>query len=273
MFSVKELFDFEKRTYIMGILNVTPDSFSDGGDFFHMEQAIAHAKDMVEWGADIIDVGGESTRPGYEVVSEEDEINRIVPIIRALKESLSVPVSIDTYKAAVADKALENGADMINDIWGLQKDERMAGVAGKYNAPVIVMHNRDTTEYDGDILEEIIRFLNVSVDLALSNGVVKSNIILDPGIGFGKTPEQNLHVMARLSELQVIGLPVLLGTSRKSMIGKILDLPPKERVEGTVATSVIGIMQGINILRVHDVKENYRAAKVADAIKRGKLYG
>ncbi len=273
MLSVKEMFDFEKKTYIMGILNVTPDSFSDGGSFDETEKAIAHAQEMVAQGVDIIDVGGESTRPGHTVISDEEEINRIVPIIRALKKSIHVPISLDTYKSAVAQVALENGVDMINDIWGLQKDEKMASVVAKFNAPIIVMHNQDTTSYSGDIMEEVIRVLNKSVDIAVANGVDRENIILDPGIGFGKTSEQNLFVMARLSELKVIGLPILLGTSRKSMIGKILDLPPNERVEGTVATSVIGIMQGMNILRVHDVKENYRAAKVADAIMRGKLYG
>ncbi|MPW25082.1 dihydropteroate synthase [Alkalibaculum sp. M08DMB] len=267
------MFDFEDKTYIMGILNITPDSFSDGGDFFSNDQAILHAKEMVELGADIIDVGGESTRPGYEVISDEAEINRVIPIIRALKENINIPVSIDTYKPNVAQAALENGVDMINDIWGFQKDKRMASVVGKYNAPVILMHNQETTEYSGDIMEELISFLKISVEIAMSNGVDRSNIILDPGIGFGKTLEQNLRVMGRLEELKVIGLPILLGTSRKSMIGKILDLPPKERVDGTVATSVIGIMKGTNILRVHDVKENVRAAKVADAILRGKFYG
>lgn len=273
MKTVKEMFDFDKKTYIMGILNVTPDSFSDGGSWNNINDAMNHAEEMIKQGADIIDIGGESTRPGYTMISDEEEIQRTVPYIRALKERFDVPVSIDTYKPAVAEAALKNGVDIINDIWGLQRDPEMASVVGKYNAPIIVMHNQDTTEYNGDIIEEIIRFLNKSIELATSYGVERENIILDPGIGFGKTPEQNLQVMRRLSELKIIGLPILLGTSRKSTIGRILDLPPKERVEGTIATSVIGIMQGMNILRVHDVKENYRAAKVTDAILKGKIDG
>ena len=273
MKTVKEMFDFDKKTYIMGILNVTPDSFSDGGNWNNIDGAMTHAVEMIREGADIIDLGGESTRPGYTVISDEEEIQRTVPYIRALKEGFDVPVSIDTYKPAVAEAALKNGVDIINDIWGLQRDPKMATVVGKYNAPVIIMHNQDTTQYNGDIMEEIMRFLNKSVELAISHGVERENIILDPGVGFGKKPEQNLEVIRRLFELKVMGLPILLGTSRKSTIGKILNLPPKERVEGTIATSVMGIMQGMNILRVHDVKENYRAAKVTDAILKGKIDG
>ena len=265
--------NFGKKTYIMGILNITPDSFSDGGDYISLEDALTHAKEMVEKGADIIDVGGESTRPGYQVVEASEEIKRVVPVIRGLKDCLDIPVSLDTYKAQVADEGLKNGADIINDIWGMQKDEGMADVVAKHDVPVIVMHNQDGTIYSGDIIVSMIKFFHKSIDLAVKAGINLNNIILDPGIGFGKTPEQNMLVMRRIDELKVMGYPLLLGTSRKSMIGKILDVPPKERVEGTVATTVMGITQGVDIVRVHDVKENYQAARVTDAIYRGQLHG
>ncbi|QXM07178.1 dihydropteroate synthase [Crassaminicella indica] len=257
------------RTYIMGILNVTPDSFSDGGKFIDIEKAVHHAKEMIKEGADIIDIGGESTRPGHTEVSAEEEITRVLPVVKRLIKEINAPISVDTTKAAVAEKVLEMGAHMINDVWGLQKDPQMAKVVSKYQVPIVIMHNQIGTEYDGDIMENIKVFLKKSIDIALDAGIKKENIILDPGIGFGKTPEQNIHVMSRLHELNDLGYPILLGTSRKSMIGKILDLPANERVEGTIATSVIGIMHGMDILRVHDVKENIRAVKVADAIVRG----
>jgi len=264
----KYILNLGKKTYIMGILNVTPDSFSDGGDFFDIEQAIAHAQAMIEEGADIIDVGGESTRPGHVEVSAEEELARILPVVKRLVEVLDVPISVDTYKAVVAEEVLKAGAHIINDIWGLKKDPQIAEVAARYDVPVVIMHNQNGTEYKDDIMKELKKALLESVDIALKAGVKKENIILDPGIGFGKTPEQNMEVMARLEELNELGYPLLLGTSRKSMIGKILDLPPKERVEGTVATTVMGIMQGVDIVRVHDVKENRRAAMVTDAIMR-----
>lgn len=257
------------RTYVMGILNATPDSFSDGGRYNAVESGVQHALSMVEQGADIIDIGGESTRPGAAEVSLEDEISRVVPLIRAVRERVNVPISIDTYKAGVAQAALEAGAHIINDVWGLQREPEIASVAARAGAPVIAMHNQNGTEYDGDIIESMIRFFDKSIQIALDAGVKKSHIILDPGIGFGKTSQQNVEVMRRLHELHVLGYPILLGTSRKSMIGKILDLPPSERVEGTVATSVLGVAAGMEIIRVHDVKENVRAVKVADAIVRG----
>jgi dihydropteroate synthase len=265
----KYTFDFGKRTYIMGILNVTPDSFSDGGDFVDIEAAVQHAKQMVADGADIIDIGGESTRPGFAEVSAEQELERVIPIIERLVKEIDVPISIDTYKAIVADKAIEAGAVIINDIWGMQKDSKMPEVAAKHHVPIIIMHNQHGTEYDGDIMEAISAFLRYSIDLGLKAGIKLENMILDPGIGFGKTSEQNVLVMARMGELNDLGCSILLGTSRKSFIGKILDLVPKQRVEGTVATTVIGIMQGADIVRVHDIKENLRAAKVADAVVRG----
>jgi len=256
------------KTYIMGILNVTPDSFSDGGDFFNLEQAVVHAQTMVKEGADIIDLGGESTRPGHMEVSAEEELARILPVLKRLVEVIDVPISIDTYKAPVAEEVLKAGAHIINDIWGLKKDPKIAEVVAKYDAPVVIMHNQNGTDYENDIIEEIKSALQESINIALNAGVKKENIILDPGIGFGKKPEQNMVVMGRLHELNELGYPWLLGTSRKSMIGKILDLPAKERVEGTLATTVMGIMQGTDIVRVHDVKENWRAAKVTDAIVR-----
>lgn len=263
------MFEYGKRTYIMGILNVTPDSFSDGGDFTNVDIAVKHAKDMIEEGADIIDLGGESTRPGHKFVSADEEIKRIVPVIKKLKEEINVPISIDTYKAEVAEEALKLGVDMINDVWGLTYDENMAEVIGKYDAHVCIMHNQDGTDYDKDIMIAIKEFLQNSIDKAIKAGVKKEKIVLDPGIGFGKTFEQNIEVLHRLGELQDLGYPVLLGTSRKSVLGKIVDVPPKERVAPTVATTVLGIRDGVDIVRVHDVKENLQAAMVADKIYRG----
>lgn len=259
------------KTYIMGILNVTPDSFSDGGQFNELDMAVKHAKEMLEEGADIIDIGAESTRPGSKEVSAEEELDRLLPIIKKLVVEVKAPLSIDTYKASVADECLKNGAHMINDVWGLQRDKDMAAVIAKHNVPVTIMHNQIGTEYTTDIVEEICRFLRNSINLALEAGIKPENIILDPGIGFGKTSGQNMEVMDRLDELNYLGYPVLLGTSRKSMIGKILDLPPEQRVEGTVATSVMGAIKGVDIVRVHDVVENYRALKVTDAIVRGNM--
>ena len=262
------MLDYGKRTYIMGILNVTPDSFSDGGDFNSVEKALKHAKEMVAEGADMVDIGGESTRPGHTYVDSEEEIRRVVPVIKALREEISVPMSIDTYKADVAEEALKLGVEMVNDVWGLRRDENMANVVAKYDAEVCIMHNQDGTEYDKDIMESIKDFLNESIKMALDAGVKKEKIVLDPGIGFGKTFEQNLEVLRRLGELRDLGYPILLGTSRKSVIGNVLHLEPKDRVEGTVATTVLGIRDGVDIVRVHDVTENLRAAKMADAIYR-----
>lgn len=263
------LFDFGSKTYIMGILNITPDSFSDGGKFFDEELALKHSKKMIELGADIIDIGAESTRPGAIEVSSEDEITRLTPVVKKILSEIKIPVSIDTYKSEVADKMLDLGVHMINDVWGFQKDINMAKVVAKHEVPVVVMHNQIGTEYNTDIMKTICKFLSRSIDIGLEAGIKRENIILDPGIGFGKTPEQNIEVLSRLGELNDLGYPILLGTSRKSMIGKILDLPSEERVEGTVATTTMGIIQGVDIVRVHDVKENSRAAKVTDAIVRG----
>lgn len=256
-----------ERTLIMGILNVTPDSFSDGGQYNDIEAAVKRARQMVAEGADIIDVGGESTRPGAEYVPAEEELRRVLPVVEALVREINVPISVDTYKAEVAEKALEAGAHIINDVWGLQKDPRMAEVAARYGAPVVVMHNKTEAEYD-DLMAEVIAFLKESIKIGVKAGIPREKIIIDPGIGFGKTLEHNLLLMKRLNELNSLGQPILLGTSRKSMIGKTLDLPVNERVEGTAATVTLGIAKGVDIVRVHDVKEMVRVAKMTDAMVR-----
>lgn len=265
----KKDFELGKRTYIMGILNVTPDSFSDGGRFNDIEIAINHAKEMVAEGADIIDIGGESTRPNHDPVSEEEELERVIPVIRALSKEIDIPISIDTYKGKVAEMAVKEGAALINDVWGFKKDPYIAEVAAKYNVPCCLMHNRDNRNYS-NLMEDVLKDLEESVNIALKAGVKPENIILDPGIGFAKDYEENLIVMDNLEELNKLGYPVLLATSRKSMIGNALNLPSDERVEGTVATTVIGIMKGYDFVRVHDIKENKRAAVMTDAIVRRK---
>lgn len=263
------MFDYNKRTYIMGILNVTPDSFSDGGNFNSIDKALEHAKVMISEGVDIIDLGGESTRPGHNYVDADEELKRVIPVIKRLKKEIDIPISIDTYKAKVADESLKLGVEMINDVWGLRKDKDMATIIAKHNAYVCIMHNQDGTNYDKDIMESIKEFLLESIKIAIDAGIDKDKIILDPGIGFGKTYEQNLEVLKRLGELNELGYPILLGTSRKSVIGNTLNLPPKERLEGTIATTVLCIRDGVDIVRVHDVEANLRAAKMADAIYRG----
>lgn len=261
--------DLNERTYVMGILNVTPDSFSDGGKYNEVEEAVKRAKTMVEEGADIIDIGGESTRPGAEYVSEEEEINRVIPIIKAIKKELDVIISIDTYKSRTAEEAILAGADIINDVWGFKKDENIAKVAAKYNVPCILMHNRENKPYK-KLMNDVIYDLVDSINIALEAGVLRENIILDPGIGFAKTYEENLIVMDNLEKIVEIGYPVLLATSRKSMIGLALELPTDKRLEGTIATTVMGIMKGCNIVRVHDVLENKRACVMTDKILRSK---
>lgn len=260
-------FELGKRTYIMGILNVTPDSFSDGGKFNDIDKAVEHAREMIDAGADILDIGGESTRPSYTPLGEEEEIRRVVPIIEAIASEFHVPISIDTYKARVAELAIKSGASLINDVWGFKKDINMAKVAAKYNVPCCLMHNRQNENYN-NLIEDIIEDLKESIKIATEAGVNTENIILDPGIGFAKTYEENLETMKKLEDICNMGYPVLLGTSRKSIIGNTLNLPANERVEGTVATTVIGIMKGCDFVRVHDVLENKRAAMMTDAIIR-----
>jgi len=262
----KELY-LGRRTLVMGILNITPDSFSDGGTHFSMENAINGARQMVAEGADIIDLGGESTRPGHTPVNEDEEINRVIPVLEKLLKEIDVPISVDTYKARVAKKAMEVGAHIINDQWALRADVDMAAVAAEYSAPVVIMHNQQGTEYH-DLMGDMVGFFKESINIADSAGVPRENIIIDPGIGFGKTLEQNLEVMRRLPELDCLGQPVLLGTSRKSMIGKALGLPADERVEGTGASVALGITLGVDIVRVHDVKEMVRVARMTDAMVR-----
>ncbi|BAD42170.1 dihydropteroate synthase [Symbiobacterium thermophilum] len=257
------------RSVIMGILNVTPDSFSDGGRWTDPERAVARALHMLEEGADIIDIGGESTRPGYEPVPADEEMRRVLPVIAALRRAApDAIISVDTQKAAVAEAALGAGADMINDIWGLQGDPEMVQVAARWQCPVVVMHNQHGTEYR-ELMGDIKAFFRRSLALAAAAGLPGDLIILDPGVGFGKTPLQNLEVIRRLGELRELDRPLLLGVSRKSTIGKVLGgLPPEERLEGTAAAVAIGIMGGADILRVHDVRAMKRVAQVADAIVR-----
>lgn len=257
--------DYTKETFIMGILNVTPDSFSDGGKYNSVEAALAQAKKMVADGAKIIDVGGESTRPGYERISDEEEIARVVPVIKALVREVPAIISIDTYKSAVARAAIEAGAHIINDIWGAKADPEMASVAAHYHVPIILMHNRPHQIYKNywsDFKED----LEESIAIVKKAGVPAEHIILDPGIGFVKNLEQSIETMQRLDELSAMGYPVLLATSRKRMIGSILNLPVDERVEGTAATCAFGVMKGCHLMRVHDVKEVARTVKVMDAL-------
>ncbi len=258
-------FKLGERTYVMGILNATPDSFSDGGKFNEVEIALKRVEEMISQGADIIDVGGESTRPNFTVVEVDDEINRVVPVIEAIKEKFDITVSIDTYKAKTAEAAIKAGADIINDVWGFKKDKSMASVAAKYDVPCILMHNREDKPYE-NLMEDVKNDLIESIKISMDAGVKKENIILDPGIGFAKTYEENLIVMKNVKEIRDMGYPVLLGTSRKSMIGNTLNLPVDQRVEGTLVTTVMGIMSGCEFIRVHDVLENKRACIMTDKI-------
>ena len=261
----KKEFDTAHKCYIMGILNVTPDSFSDGGKFNHLDAALRHAEEMVREGAAIVDIGGESTRPGHQVITDEEEISRVVPVIEAVKKHFDVPVSIDTYKGAVAEAALQAGADLVNDIWGFKHDKRVAELTAKYGAACCLMHNRQEAVYN-DFQKDVVTDLEECVRIAREAGVADDKIILDPGVGFGKTYEMNLEITNHVDILHQLGFPVLLGTSRKSMIGLTLDLPATDRVEGTLATTVIGVMKGCSFVRVHDIKENYRIIQMTEAI-------
>lgn len=258
-------FDTPHRTYLMGILNVTPDSFSDGGKFNRLDDALYHAEEMLRDGADIIDIGGESTRPGHTVISEEEEISRTAPVIEAVKSRFDVPVSVDTYKGPVAEAALQAGADLVNDIWGFKHDPNVAKLTAKYHAACCLMHNRAEPVYE-NFLEDLLSDLQVCVQIARGAGVPDDRILLDPGIGFGKTYEMNLEAINRLELLHRLGFPLLLGTSRKSVIGLTLQLPADQRLEGTIATSVIAVMKGCAFVRVHDVRENRRAVRMTEAI-------
>ncbi|AZK45513.1 dihydropteroate synthase [Paenibacillus lentus] len=259
-------FKLGERTLIMGILNVTPDSFSDGGRYHHIDRAVAHALEMSRDGADIIDIGGESTRPGHEPVSLEEELERVIPVVEALqRHAPHIPISVDTYKAEVARRSLAAGAHIINDVWGCKADPLMAEVAAEYKCPIILMHNRHDRNYR-DLMQDIEADLLDSVEIARRAGVRDEQIILDPGIGFAKDYDENLRVMKELDRLMKLGFPLLLGTSRKRFIRTTLDLPVDELIMGTAATVSLGIAQGCQIVRVHDVKEIKQMAKMCDAI-------
>ena len=267
-------FDVQNRTYVMGILNLTPDSFSDGGKWMDRDKALFRVEEMLAEGMHILDVGGESTRPGYTTISDEEEIDRVVPVIEAIKSRFDVPVSLDTYKSEVAKAGIKAGADLINDIWGLKKDKAMAKVIADSGVACCLMHNRNEADYE-DLIADMQKDMQESVDLALCAGIGKENIILDPGIGFGKAYVDNMEVLRSMEQFHKLGYPLLLGTSRKSVIGLTLDLPVEERLEGTLVTTVMAVLQGYAFVRVHDVKENVRAIRMAEAIKQGgmSVYG
>ena len=258
-------FEIKHHTYIMGILNVTPDSFSDGGNYNQIDQALYRVETMIKEGMDILDIGGESTRPGYQMISIENEIERVIPVIEAVKNRFDVPISLDTYKSKVAKEGIKAGADMINDIWGLLYDSDMAEVIAEGQVSCCLMHNRKVAEYN-DFMKDVKSDLIGSLEIACKRGIEKNRIMLDPGVGFGKTYEQNLEVIRRIKELKELGYPILLGTSRKSVIGLTLDLPVEERLNGTLATAAYGIMQGCTFLRVHDIKEHHELLKMMEAI-------
>lgn len=262
-------FDTKNKTYVMGILNVTPDSFSDGGQWNNMDKALFHTEQMINEGASIIDIGGESTRPGYTQISVEEELERVIPVISAVRQRFDIPVSVDTYKSVIAQYALDNGADMVNDIWGFKLDPNMAKVAAERNAVCCLMHNKKNAEYN-DFIADLTREILACTEIALNNGVKRENIIIDPGIGFGKTHDMNLSAIKNLDKLRQTDYPVLLGCSRKSVIGNVLDLPAEQRLEGTLATTVMAVLSGCAFVRVHDIKENVRAIKMAEAIKYAK---
>lgn len=256
----------EGHTYVMGILNVTPDSFSDGGRYNHLDAALKHTEQMIKDGAAIIDVGGESTRPGHEKITDQEEIDRILPVIEKIKQEFSVPVSLDTYKAAVAKEGIQAGADLLNDIWGLQYDPAMGKIVADSGVAYCLMHNRDkiTEEMDADLF---IGQMKEDAKRALDAGIKKERIILDPGVGFAKTQEQNLMTIANLDRLKALGYPVLLGTSRKSVIGYVLDVPTDKRLGGTLATSAVAVQTGCMFVRVHDVKENVELIQMLERIR------
>ena len=267
-------FAWGSRTYVMGILNVTPDSFSgDGllvGSGSSVHRAVAQARAMVDEGADLLDSGGESTRPGHDVVDEAEERRRVIPVVRAVREALpATALTIDTTKPAVAEAALDAGADGINDVWGVSPERGLSRLAADRGVPIVLMHNRQAPVYD-DLVAEVVADLRGAIDRALEAGVGERDIIVDPGIGFGKTAEQNVELLGRLGDLRALVRPILLGTSRKSTLGKVLgNVPPEDRLEATLATTALGIAAGVDVVRVHDVAANVRAARIADAIVRG----
>jgi dihydropteroate synthase len=262
-------FDTDHKVYVMGILNVTPDSFSDGGKWNELDAALFHTEQMIADGAAIIDVGGESTRPGYTMISDEEEIARTAPVIEAIKSRFDIPISIDTYKSKVAEAAVNAGADLVNDIWGLKYDEHMAALIAEKNVACCLMHNRKDAEYS-NFMEDMLADLKGTVALAKKAQIADDKIILDPGVGFAKSYENNLEAIQKVGRLKELGYPVLLGTSRKSVVGLTLDTEKNERVEGTLVTTVFGVQQGCAFVRVHDVKENVRAIRMTQAILKGR---
>lgn len=260
-----------KKTLVMGILNCTPDSFSDGGRWFDLDKAVEHALTMEREGADIIDIGGESTRPGSDAVSAQEEMDRVIPVIKALKGKLKIPMSIDSYKAVTAKAALDAGAHIINDVWGLQRDPDMAKVGAEYKCPIIVMHNKTEAKYN-NFMGEVMAFLSHSIDLGLQAGCTKQQFIVDPGFGFGKEREHNLILTKHLQEFSALGVPVLMAASRKKTVGLVLDAPVDQRLEGDAAVTAISIARGADIIRVHDVQEMTKVAKMADAIAKAAYY-
>lgn len=270
----KRQFDIKNHTYVMGILNVTPDSFSDGNQWNVPDKALNRVEEMLAEGMDILDIGGESTRPGYTQISVQEEIERVVPVIEAVKSRFDVPVSLDTYKADVAKAGIQAGADLINDIWGLKYDVEMAKVIAESNVACCLMHNRKDAEYK-NLLKDMQKDLRESLKRAEAAGIAKDKIILDPGIGFAKSYADNLEVLKACGEFRILEYPLLLGCSRKSVIGYALDLPVEERLEGTLATTVMAVLQGYSFVRVHDIKENVRAIRMTEAVLQGgvSLYG
>ena len=258
-------FDVKNHTYVMGILNRTPDSFSDWGRYQDMDRALFQVERMLDEGMDILDIGGESTRPGYTRISPEEEIQRVVPVIEKVKERFEVPISLDTCKSQVALAGIRAGADMINDIWGLKDDGQMARVIAQTALPCCLMHNRKEAVY-GDFVEDVITDLAGTLAIAEKAGIESDKIILDPGVGFGKTLENNLEIISKLERLRALGCPLLLGTSRKSVIGLTLNLPVQERVEGTLVTTVFAVQKGCAFVRVHDVRENVRTVRMTEAL-------
>ena len=266
--------DLSSRTHIMGVLNVTPDSFSDGGRFLKLDDAVSQGMKMIEEGADIIDVGGESTRPGSDPLSSEEELSRVIPVIESLSAKTDVPVSIDTYKAEVARRVLDAGAQMINDVSALRFDPEMKKVAAEFKVPVVLMHIKGTPKemqkdphYD-DVIAEVTEYLRQSIDMAVEAGIDREKIIIDPGIGFGKRLQDNLNILKNLKEFSILECPILIGCSRKSFIGRVLDLPVEERLEGSLAALAAAVMNGANMVRVHDVKESKRVVSLIDAVMR-----
>lgn len=276
------VFGWGARTYVMGILNATPDSFSGDGLLAvdaaagaagqtadAVAPAVAQARAMADQGADLLDIGGESTRPGHAPIGDDEELRRVIPVVRAVRDALpDMPLTIDTTKPRVAEVALDAGADALNDVWGVSEDDALSRLAAARRVPIVLMHNRTEPRYT-DLMPEILADLQGAIDRAIAAGVPRTDIVVDPGFGFGKTPDQNIVLLRELGRLRKLGCPILLGTSRKSTLGRILDLPPEERVEATLATTVLGIAAGVDIVRVHDVRANVRAARMADAVVRG----